>query len=78
MKSEVCKWLQPRFGIFFGYVINVPVGANACAALAVSCAAERMATNMRAQTMGTGAFVGELRGSAPLHDSLQSSVKDVD
>ncbi len=65
--SEVCKWRVPLFfEISFLHVQSVPVGAFVGAACRSLTPAQRSGANgdrQAAQMNGTGAFVGELRGS---------------
>ena len=67
MKSEVCKWRAPLFLEFrFLHDQSVPVGAFVGAACRSLTPAQRSGANgdrQEAETLGTGALVGELRGS---------------
>jgi hypothetical protein len=68
MKSEVCKWREPRFLDFLLHdecsVLGAFVGA-ACRSLTPAQRSGANGDRQAAQMKGTGTFVGELRGSEP-------------
>jgi hypothetical protein len=68
MKSEVCKWRVPCFLGFLLHdecsVLGAFVGA-ACRSLTPAQRSGAYGDRQAAQMNGTGAFVGELRGSDP-------------